>query len=146
MDSIRVDLGEKHVAINDDPSRVITFNPNNLIMAEKFERLYSDFQEKRAEIESRAAEIEKNDTADENGVLLNMQERIDIFRELNEYIRGKIDDIFGAGTSQIVFGDFMSFDFVVYKQFLDGIMPFFQSARGAKVAQYSSKSYQRKGK
>jgi hypothetical protein len=135
MDSIRIDTGIKRIAINDDPDRVIVFNPSDILFAEKFYKLVAEFEQKLGEYQQRAAALDDAET-DSNGLPVNMQARIDILRESCEYVRGRVDYLFGDGTSQKVFGDALSLD--VFTQFFDGITPFIQSVRSEKIARYAA--------
>ena len=134
MDSLRIDTGVKRIAINDDPSRVIEFNPNDLLFAEKFYALVGEFGQKQKEYQKRSAEIEANKEVDENGVPANTGDGLALMREVCTYMRGKIDYLFGEGTSEKAFGDTMSL--YVFEQFFTGVTPFIQSARQDKVARY----------
>jgi hypothetical protein len=51
-------------------------------------------------------------------------------------MREQIDYAFGAGSSQIVFGDTVSYDFGIYSQFLDGIKPLIEPARRSALGKY----------
>ncbi len=56
--------------------------------------------------------------------------------EINAFMRERIDYAFGEGASQIAFGDVVSYDFDIYSQFIDGVKPFIEPVRAAKVAAY----------
>ena len=143
MDSLRIDDGVKRIAINDDPGRVIAFNPTDVVFAEKFYALIGEFEIKLKEYQRMSDALESDKATDSNDLPVNMTARISLLREVCEYIRGRIDYLFGVGTSQIAFGDVMAME--VFEQFFAGITPYFQRARSAKVEQYSSKTYVKKG-
>lgn len=134
MDSIRIDVGVKRVAINDDPARVIEFNPNDLAFAERFYELLRDFQGKQEEYERRAKELDAHQETDEFGIPKNLREGLALLREVCEFMREKIDRLFGAGTSQKAFGGAMTLE--MFDQFFTGITPFIQSAREEKMTRY----------
>jgi hypothetical protein len=123
--------------INDDPSNVIEFNPSDVIFAEKFESLIRDFEAKMVEYQARSDEIETNNELDEHGIPVNFEKRLSLMREVCEFVREKIDYIFGSGTSQKVFGDALSLN--MFEQFFTQITPFIQADRQAKVAKYQKK-------
>ena len=52
-------------------------------------------------------------------------------------MRGRIDYLFGNGTSQKLFGDVLSMEII--SDFLTAIAPFVQTARSDKLAKYASK-------
>ena len=143
MESLKIDVGEIRIAINDDPSLVIAFNPQDVVFAEKFYNLIGEFENKLKDYKLQSDQLEKVTAKDGNDLPINMDARIALLREVCEYIRGRIDYLFGAGTSQIAFGDVMAME--VFEQFFAGITPFFQKARAGKVAQYSNKTYQKRG-
>jgi hypothetical protein len=135
-DSIRIDSGEKRVAINDDPARVIVFNPSSVLFVERFYQLNSELQVKLEEYQQRSAELEQDPALDGNGMPANTGKRLELLREACEYIRGRIDELFGAGTSQTAFGDALSPE--MFLQFLEGIAPFIRTERTAKIQKYVS--------
>jgi hypothetical protein len=147
LDSIKIGTGEKHIAIldeNDNPKGEIVFNPSDVLFAEKFYAMYGSLQDEKSNIEKRAIEIDSDKTLDVNGIPANMQARINLYKDINTLFRSKIDDLFGAGISKKMFGDTVSFDMEIYKQFLEGVMPYIQTVRAEKVAQYSSKTYRKR--
>jgi hypothetical protein len=134
-DSIRIDSGVKRIMINDDPSRVIEFNPKDVIFAEKFYGLVADFKGKQDDFIARAEALEAVIETDELGLPINTGERIQLVREVCEWAKDKIDSVFGAGTSQKVFGDAVSIP--MFTQFFEGITPFIEEVRGDQVQKYS---------
>ena len=139
MDSLRIDSGIKRIAINDDDSRVIEFDPSDVLFAERFYALIRSFEEKQAEYETRAAELDSGrDVLDNNGLPTNLSESLSFMREVCEFLRNKIDDLFGAGTSQKAFGDALSLDMI--EQFFTGIAPFIQNARAGKIEKYTTQT------
>lgn len=134
MDSIKIDTGEKRIAINDDPNRVIVFNPSDVGFAERFYKIIGEFEQKQIEYQERYAQIEKDGGLDATGLPKNAEALLALTRETCDYFRGRIDYLFGEGTSQTVFGDAMVLN--MFEQFFAGITPFIQSVRSRKVAQY----------
>lgn len=143
MQSLQIDTGEIRLAINDDPNRVIVLRPNDAIFAEKFYKMLGNFQTKFTEYQSKAVAVESKTEADDNDIPLNTGERIELLKEVCQYAHGQIDELMGAGTAQIIFGDSLNIDAVV--QFFEGIRPYMQKVRAEKVAKYSS-AYPKKGK
>jgi hypothetical protein len=134
-DTLRIDTGEKHIAItnaNGDVRGEIVFNPADVLFAERFYKVVGEFDVKLTEYQSRYEEVGKD--TDEHGVLLHAENNLQLLRETCEYIRGQIDYLFGEGTSQIAFGDAMVLN--MFEQFFDGITPFIQTARVQKISQY----------
>jgi hypothetical protein len=134
MDSIRIDTGVKRIAINDDPNRVIEFNPEDVSFAERFYGLIKDFETKQVEYDRRSKAIDENKDVDANGIPANTQDGLALLREVCEFMRAEIDALFGAGASQAAFGDALTLD--MFEQFFTGITPFIKSARDEKVRRY----------
>jgi hypothetical protein len=125
MDSIRIDTGERRIAINDDPDRVIVFNPEDVVFAERFYAIVAEFETKLTGYQDRYDQLETD------------PDKLALLRETCEYIREKVDYVFGSGTSQTVFGDAMTLN--MFEQFFSGIMPFIRSTRTEKIKQYLPK-------
>jgi hypothetical protein len=135
MDSIRIETGVKRIAINDDPTRVIEFNPSDVLFAERFYALMQEFEAKQVEYERRSQELDaRKDEKDDHGLPANLGDGLAFLREVCEFMRAKIDGLFGAGTSQKAFGDALELE--VFEQFFSGITPFIQRARDEKVRRY----------
>jgi hypothetical protein len=134
MKSIQIDTGIKRVMINDDPTRVIEFNPEDVTFAEKFYSLIHAFEAKQVEYDRRSKMIDDNTAVDASGLPANVSDGLALLREVCEFMRGEIDGLFGAGTSQKAFGDARTLDMFV--QFFEGITPFIKSARDEKVRRY----------
>jgi hypothetical protein len=120
-DSIHIDLGIKKVLINNGPE-FIEFNPADIVFAERFYQLIKEFEQKQAEYRVRAQQIDANTAVDATGIPLNVPDGLAMMREACEFMRGQVDTLFGAGTSQKVFGNSLSLD--VFRQFFEGISPF----------------------
>ena len=68
---------------------------------------------------------------------MNTQETLDFVVEVCNFLREQIDKVFGAGTSQTVFGETQSLE--MFEQFFTGITPFIKSSRTEKVTKYTRK-------
>jgi hypothetical protein len=140
MDSIRIDTGVKKIYVNGGPE-YIEFNPSDVTFAEKFYQLVKDFNAKQIEYEERHNKINENVGVDANGVPVNLSDGLALIRDFCEFTRGKIDELFGEGTSQKVFGNALTLN--MFQQFFQGITPFIKVAREAKIAPYTTKKGQR---
>ena len=134
LPSLTIDTGEVRLAINDDPNRVISFNPNDVVFAEKFYAFEQEFLEKEDEFRAKAEAIDAETDTDRFGVPLNARDNLDFQKELFAWVREKIDSIFGEGTCQTVFGD--TNNLFAFAQFLTAIAPYIQEARTEKVEKY----------
>lgn len=138
METVKINTGEKQISINDDPTKVIVFNPNDRLFIDKFYSLVHDLQEKSREFEKREADLLKNSEVDEFGAPANFQEVINLQKEMCEFLRGRIDYVFGAGTSQTVFGEYLNPYTIL--EFLDQVAPMISTARAEKISKYTEHS------
>lgn len=134
MSNINIDTGEIRLTINDDPKRVVVFNPSDALFAERFYNLLQTFGEEREILEAKYDEIEQNQEVDKNGLPANIKQKFDLVKETCQMIKEKIDYVFGENTSQIAFGDSVNLD--VFAQFFEGITPFIEKTREKKVKKY----------
>ena len=144
MDGIKVDVGIKRLAINDDPERIGEFNPTDILFVERFYEVYREFDSKQAEYLERSAALDaQSGEVNENGIPVNMQAGLDFVKDVCNFMREKLDYLFGEGTSQMVFGDVQSVDMI--GQFLEGITPYIQKARTEKIKKYTNTKTAKKG-
>lgn len=115
----------------------LTFNPNDLAFVDRYYGLISEFEVKEKEYQERAKALEQNKEVDSYGIPKNMKEGLALLKEICEFMRGRIDYVFGEGTSQLVFGEAYTLD--IFEQFFNGITPFIQQARTGKVEKYTGK-------
>ena len=134
MDSIKIDAGVKRILINDGPA-YIEFNPSDINFAERFYELVKDFQAKKTEYQRRSEEIDANIADDSDGIPANLPDGLALMREACEFVRERIDRLFGKGTCQKSFGDALSLD--MFMQFFDGVSPYIQRARTDKASKYA---------
>jgi hypothetical protein len=132
-DRMVIDTGVKRIMINDGPAYV-EFNPTDVLFAERFYKLLADFKIKIDEYKARADELDRENIGDISGLPSNLPEGLAMMHEICDYMRGQIDYLFGAGTSQKAFGDV--YNLSVFDQFFRGLGPFIQTARADKIAQY----------
>ena len=137
MDSIRINTGVKRLVVNDDPARVIEFNPEDVLFVERFYELIKVFQQKEVEFQKRIEELKAQEEKDEYGIPVNTPETLGLVMEVCDFLRGQIDNVFGPGTSQAAFAETQSLG--MFEQFFAGIAPFIQSSRTEKVAKYQYK-------
>lgn len=142
MDELRI-ISSVKLAINGDESRIIEFNPDDLLFTERYYAMYAEFREKRKELEAKADEFE-NSEVDENGIPLNSNEQIEFMKQTCKKVCERIDDVFGAGTSQKAFGD--ALDFEMIGQFFEGTSLYFNKTREGKVNKYRNTVTEKKNK
>jgi hypothetical protein len=141
MDSIRIETGVKKIQINDGPE-YIEFNPADVSFAERFYQLIRDFEAKQVEYQKRAEAIDANKELDANGIPVNLPDGLAMIRDVCEFMREKIDGLFGKDTSRKAFGDALSLS--MFEQFFTGITPFIKTARANKVAKYQKQPHSKR--
>lgn len=134
---MKITTGRIEIPIERDGETVgnLIFNPRDAGFAERFYGLIAEFETKEKEYKKKAAQLDKNKETDDYGLPKNAGEGIALLREICEYMRAKIDHVFGVGASQLVFGDYN--DPGMFGQFFDGVTPYIQQARGEKIAKYT---------
>jgi hypothetical protein len=139
MDSIKISTGIKriHIIRDDDFEADISFNPTDALFAEKFYMVYKEFMKKQEEYNLKSKELDEHkNEVDENGIPSNIEQGISFLTEVCTFMRDKIDQLFGAGTSDKVFGNTQSIDAI--NQFFSGIIPFVSKARAEKISKHVS--------
>jgi len=144
LESIAIDTGEKRVCINGDESRVIVFNPGDVLFAEKFYVLAGEFQTKLTKFQRKALEFDSAAEVGADGFPANTTARLELMKGVCGYLRGRIDYLFGIGTSETAFGEAQTLN--VFVQFFEGITPLIQGARNEKVLKYKNTAVRRKRK
>lgn len=132
--NININTGEIRLTIDDDPTRVIKFNPNDIGFAQRFYALIGNFEIKEKEYIEKAIKIDENKELDSLGIPKNTEEFLKLTREICDYVKQQIDLIFGEGTSETVFGDASTIE--MFESFFNGIVPFIQQARSEKIEKY----------
>jgi len=135
-DILHINTGMKRILIlrDNEPEQFIQFNPSDVDFAEKFYQLIGEFEAKQTEYKKRFDEIEKDTEIDKHDIPVNLPNKFTLLRGVCEFIKDRIDNLFGVGTSKIVFGDALTLN--MFSQFFEGVAPFIQTARAEKVAKY----------
>jgi len=137
MAGIKINTGVIRLEVDCDGVKdEISFNPNDVIFMENIYRLMSELEKKKKVYEETEQKLNANTGIDENGIPVNMKERLSLISDICFYIKGQIDEVFGVGTSNKLFGNANTLD--MFEQFFDGITPYIQSARESKLSQYKN--------
>lgn len=124
----------RQFTINGDESKVLEFDPGDALFSEKFYKVIHEVQAEEAIYTRKAKELSENKELDSYGLPQNMGDQISLLLELSNFMRDKIDYLFGEGTSQMTFGE--SRNLTTIGQFFEGITPAFDEVRGEKVSKY----------
>lgn len=143
MNSLKIDSGVKSFCINDDPSRVIRFNPSDVYFAERFYELVQEFKGdgKREGMDARfKRESEKADSLPEGE---KEPFTFNLLREMDTYFREKLDYAFGEGTSEAAFGNVNIVSRTdngqtVLENFLDAVSPVIAEARSRQLQKHTA--------
>lgn len=135
MDSITLKSGGVRLCVNDDPDRVIAFNPNDIGFVSRFFSLIDLCRD----IEQDAAGREKTLRQEYAGDRLECARALTALEaELFGQVTQQIDAVFGVGAAKTAFGEEQDIDLVV--QLLDGIRPYVTRARRAQVDKYTRRT------
>lgn len=140
MESIRYNDGMIRLMVNDDPDRVIVFDPEDVVFLDKVYGLIADIEKKKAEFVEAEKELAKDEEVDAYGIPVNMRQRLKLLLDICLFFREQIDLIFGEGTSQMVFGNSNTLD--MFEQFFNGITPYIYKHRQEKLAKYTAAGQQ----
>lgn len=102
MQNIRIDDGLKEFTINNDPNRVVRFNPSDVNLLDRFDRAYKAIEEEQEKIKE-DIELETNGEPLENQE--DYEEALNIIRKANNLIKDQIDFIFDSEVSDVIFGN-----------------------------------------
>lgn len=131
-------IGKKiEIMINDDPDRVIRFNPEDVYLRERLFNFAKDASRKEKEVQAKIAEIEAIESKDDEGFPLQADASVKLMVGLADYFTTGVDEIFGEGTSAKVFAD--GFDFESFTEFMSFVMTKFEAKSKEKINERLSK-------
>lgn len=125
MDSLKISTGRVRLQIVDEAGNqrgIFSFNPGDIESAKRVIEIQKDFETKNAEFQKRINAAE------------TMEEKIIILDELVTYFEKVIDDCFGEGSSQVLFGNDKSVE--MFYDFFEGITPYYEKASKERMAKY----------
>ncbi len=115
MQNIRFDDGYKEFMINDDPNKVIRFDPTDFAIIERFNTAMNNIEKYKDEFDN------NEDTAD------GLESAAETVSKINTYIREQIDYIFDSPVSDIAFGNKSPLAMVkgvpLFERFLNAVIP-----------------------
>ena len=122
------------LTINDDPERVISFNPNDAGFVERFFSMLDKVEAEEARVNSVLEGYANDGTVDNYGIPLPLRKAAALTADLCRFMRGQIDEAFGEGTSQTAFGDVNVPE--MFSEFFLGVTPYIREARSAALSKY----------
>ena len=126
MESLQVRTGQISLQIlddNGDPRGVFKFIPTDIESAKQVLELQKDIDVKSKEFHELAKQA---DTADK---------QINLLSDIVDYFEGRIDSIFGQGSSKILFGDAKTLS--MFEDFIVGIIPYYEKASKERISKYT---------
>lgn len=130
MDTLKINVGSISLKVVDDNNNergVFTFNPNDIVTANKFFSLMQEIDTKQEEFTQKELQIKDEDT----------KGKLDLVCEVIDYFEDKIDEIFGDGTSNLLFGNNKTID--MFNDFFDGIAPYYEKVSKQRMDKYTKK-------
>lgn len=123
MQNLNFDDGYKEFSINNDPNRVIRFNPADFGIIERIDIAYEEI-EKAAKIDV-DMELKPDGTPRDD-----LGKAAEIVKEISDTIKNQIDYIFNSPVSDTVFGNQSPLGLVkgvpLYERFLEVAIPVIQ--------------------
>ena len=146
MQSIRFDDGYKEFMINDDPNRVIRFNPADYGILERFNIAHKEITKEMEALQA-DFDIKTDGTPDVPEDELN--EAAEMLAKVRKLICDKVDYIFGSPVSEAAFGTQSPLSSVkglpLFERFIRAAQPFIekevkaeQKASQKRVNKYTS--------
>ena len=132
MESINIKTdSQRTLCINDDESRWISFDAEDLNFYGRLKVLYSSLSGKQKEFEVKEAEARALEGEDDNGASLSALAMIDIQTEFADHVIKGMDDVFGEGTCHRLFGN--SFNPDAYGEVIQAVLAHISKYREKKL-------------
>ena len=128
MESLKIRTGEVRIRILDDRDEergIFKFNPEDIETTKKFFNVQKDF------------EVKQKEFLDKSELCTTPDKKIELLSEIVDYLKTTIDDCFGQGSSQILFGDNCSL--TMFEDFFEGITLYYEQASKARIGKYKNK-------
>ena len=124
------------ISIDGDENRVIKFDPNDSLFAEKFYKSCHEIDVKQSAFYRRVEELNSHKKElDDNGIPKNVGDGIAFLKDVCDFMRGQVDYLFGNGTAQMVFGDSRNLETI--SSFFVQLKPYFERGREKKIEKYT---------
>lgn len=130
MAELRIDTGNISLDIIRDGTivGVFQFNPTDIVQAKKHAEIVEELERNQTEILAKAKELDEHGT------------KLDSTKFMEDFvvdIRGKIDAVYGAGNSDMLFGDCLNVDNII--SFFEQLQPYYAEASKKRKAKYQKK-------
>lgn len=122
------------IAIDGDESKVIEFNPNDMLLRNRITEFMVNVQTKQDEMTKKAEALDAGEQPADGALPANIKDVLDFNQEVADYFIGELDDIFGRGASAKLFGE-RSFDPDLMASFMAYVMDKIGKVSNAKIEQ-----------
>ena len=128
MPSLQIKTGQVNLTILDDFGNergTFSFNPNDVAVAKKFTVMQQELIEKEKDYNERVKNCE------------TPIEQVNLLNEIVDYFEKIIDDCFGEGSSELLFGGAKTLS--MFEDFFVGITPYYEKASKERMQKYAVK-------
>ncbi len=122
------------IAIDGDESKVIEFNPNDMLLRNRITEFMVSVQTKQDEMVEKAKSLETDEDPAEGKLPSNIKDVLAFNQEVADFFIGEIDDIFGTGASAKLFGE-RAFDPDLMASFMTFVMERINTVSQSKIEQ-----------
>lgn len=122
------------IAIDGDESKVIEFNPNDMLLRNRITEFMVNVQTKQDEMTKKAEALDAGEQPADGALPANIKDVLAFNQEVADYFIGELDDIFGRGASAKLFGE-RSFDPDLMASFMAYVMDKIGKVSNAKIEQ-----------
>lgn len=122
------------IAIDGDESKVIEFNPNDMLLRNRITEFMVNVQTKQDEMTKKAEALDAGEQPADGALPANIKDVLAFNQEVADYFIGELDDIFGKGASAKLFGE-RSFDPDLMASFMAYVMEKIGNVSNSKIEQ-----------
>lgn len=122
------------IAIDGDVSKVIEFNPNDMLLRNRITQFMVDMQTKQDEMLKKAEALDAESKPVDGAMPSNIKDVLAFNQEIADYFMGELDDIFGKGASVKLFGE-RSFDPELMASFMTYVVEKIGAVSKSKIEQ-----------
>ncbi len=124
MQNINIDDGYKEFSINNDPDRVVRFNPGDVGILERINTAYKEINKYK---DNMPEDIQLDVQGD---AVSELEQASAVVSEFRRFICEQIDYIFNSSVSEVVFGNQSPLSSIkgvpLYERFLNAVIPVIQ--------------------
>lgn len=131
MESIKITDNKIRLMINDDESKVISFDPQDVGFVNRYYGLIDFLDARQTDYSKEAEAIDKSECAKEE----KNRRAFKLLEKMCKETKEQFDVVFGEGTMGRLFGDSLRLN--MFEELLYGIAPYINKARREKIEKYA---------